>query len=252
MGNTRKYPVRHTLSLAALSLTLSGAALAAKPNESDTAGAAGPADKSRFGSAGTVVLGMDGLVAVQQDRHVQEPYEFTTREGERVEVTSRKSSTFLSAFAPRLGADVFVTRHLSLGGAAGYMEATWTQDVRRAGGGTTSVSSTGRTLLLAPRLGFGLMSDSGLGLWARAKLNFQTQGVRGGLEDLAGEEPTEWSHELGVGLDALAVYAPHPNVVLSGGPFVGKRFYSYSERPASRAPEQLVSFGVTVGAGIVL
>ena len=223
--------------------------LAAEDNESS---AVSPPNLL-FGNGSQWVFSAEGLAAVAYRPNDEDTGLSGLGGGTR---TSYSSLSFLG-FSPRIGADVFVTDHLSLGLGASYAQSTmWseTTNVQTLGGQISALEnrSTMRNFRATPRVGLAYTSASGLGAWGRAGMDF---GLVSYVNDsnLPGGNTSSSVYALSARLEVLGTYVPRPNVVLMAGPWIVQELTSWSSGSAAAPPSDTPpTFGFAAGAGVYL
>ena len=124
----------------------------------------------------TPSFGLKGQLAISAERLFGFYHDSATVTANNADVTTKSDSFSLlsspiplagtplwSYGAPRVAGDYFVIDHLSLGGALGYSHISVSTP-----NGNTTISSSGDSLLFAPRVGYAHQFTDLIGVWPRA------------------------------------------------------------------------------------
>lgn len=134
---------------------------------------------------------------------------------------------------PRLGFDVFIIDHLSLGGSFGF--ATWDNDEDRTnltgnGNRNTQTQETKSTLfLVSPRVGYAVMFGDVVGIWPRGGLTYYSQ------TDSNGNDVNE--HSFALTLEFHLVIVPLEHVGITLGPVIDIGFAGNREPDNPNDPD---------------
>ena len=163
----------------------------------------------------TANFGVKGQLAISAERLFGFYHDSATVTANTADVTVKSDSfsllsspiplggtTLWSYGAPRVAGDYFVIDHLSLGGALGYSHIS----VGIPNGNTTN-SSSGDSLLIAPRVGYAHLFTDLIGLWPRAGFTYRT---------LSANDNS--SHDLALTLEVPVIFTVIPHVAFWGGP----------------------------------
>jgi len=219
----------------------------------DNGSSAGSPPNPLFGTRSQWVFSAEGLAAVAY-RPNDEDTGLSELGGELR--TTHSALSFLG-LSPRIGADVFVTNHLSLGLGASYAQSTiWseTPNVQSSDGQiiTLETRSTTRDFRTTPRVGLAYTSASGLGAWGRAGVDF---GLASYVNDsnFPGRNTSSSFYGLSARLEVLGTYVPRPNLVLMAGPWIVHELTSWSSDSSAAPPSDTPpTFGFAAGAGVYL
>jgi hypothetical protein len=169
----------------------------------------------RFGEAGDVVfagerlMGIQGTHVYEEELAPNEPdYEndFTTISfGWRGPVSPDGFSPF---DVPRLGFDVFVIDHLSIGGSLGWASSSYDNDPPGGGAPFGNEADGYSAFTIQPRVGYAYMFSDVFGIWPRGGIGYHSFNI------------DNWQDENGwsLGVECMFPIAPVPHFGFLVGP----------------------------------
>lgn len=137
---------------------------------------------------------------------------------------------------PRLAFDFFVTDHLSIGGSVTYARTS----TEINGSGAAALESKASGIFLAPRIGYGMVMGSRLGLWVRGGVTyFSTKDETGQL--------TSTVKGAAINLDPALLLFLNDFLALGVGPTINVPLSGSVDQGGPESDFKISTYGLSVG-----